>query len=91
MTDIYIQRKHGCDLETARKAANRVAERIGSQYGVAYHWDRDTLRFDHPGVAGFIEVSPQEILLSAELGLLLRIFKSSIESEIHRQLDETFG
>ncbi len=91
MSDIYIQRKHSTDLATARSAANQVAEQISSHYGVAYHWDNDTLHFDHPGVAGTIEVSADEILLSAELGLLLRIFKSSIEAEIHRQLDETFG
>ena len=90
MADIYIQRAHDSGLETARHAAQQVAEKISDQFGVSYHWEDDTLHFDHPGVNGYIIVSEQDILLNAELGLLLRIFKSSIESEIHRQLDENF-
>jgi putative polyhydroxyalkanoate system protein len=49
------------------------------------------LRFTRPGVKGDIAIGASEILVNAELGLMLSPMKGMIEQEIQRKLDEHFA
>ena len=90
MSNINIKRLHGADLERARAAAIEVAEKISEDYGIDYHWEDECLHFSRPGVDGRIEISDEHIEVSAKLGMLVALFRDSIEAEITRKLDRLF-
>ena len=48
---------------------------------------RDTVEFTRSGVKGELTVSASRFELVAQLGFLLGAFKSTIESEIQKELD----
>ena len=90
MSNINIKRQHGADLEQARAAAIEVAEKISEDYGIEYFWEGECLYFSRPGVEGRINISDKHIEVSAKLGLLVALFRDSIEAEITRKLDMLF-
>ncbi|WP_148864272.1 polyhydroxyalkanoic acid system family protein [Marinobacter fonticola] len=91
MSTIDINRSHSLDHAHAREAAEELAKDLSKQFDVDYSWDEDTLRFKRSGVKGYLDVLPQALNVHLELGLMLRPFKSRIESEIHSQLDKLTG
>ena len=48
----------------------------------------DHLKFKRSGVKGHLNITPTDLHIHLELGLMLRPFKSRIEQEIHSQLDQ---
>lgn len=77
-------------MADARMAVDRVAEKIAEKFGIRHSWDGDALDFEGSGVTGRIALEKQTVHLTATLGFLLSVFKSSIESEIHSYLDREF-
>ena len=61
------------------------------RFGVDYDWDGDTLNFARGGVDGKIDLTPESLRVTANLGFLMSAFKGPIESEIKRVLDERFS
>ncbi|MGM0570818.1 MAG: polyhydroxyalkanoic acid system family protein [Pseudomonadota bacterium] len=49
------------------------------------------MRFRRSGVKGHLDISPSELHVHLELGMMLRPFKGRIEEEIHNQLDTIIG
>ena len=47
MSKIHIIRSHQLGLEAARVEVERIAQRVQEEFGAAYAWDGDTLRFSH--------------------------------------------
>ena len=90
MSNINIKRQHDAGLEQARAVAIDVAEKISKDYGIEYYWEGECLYFNRPGVDGQINVSDKHIEVSAKLGMLVALFKDSIEAEITRKLDLLF-
>lgn len=91
MSKIDIKRSHNLDHEHARRAAEALAQDLSSQFDVHYEWDGDVMRFRRSGVKGQLDVTPDTLHIRLELGLLLRPFKSRIEGEVNRQLDDLTG
>ena len=90
MAKILIHRNHDSGIETAREAAEKIAQHISSRYGIDYYWESECLYFNRTGVDGCIVLGHDFIEISAQLGLLLSVFRDAIESEIHDQLDSMF-
>ncbi|WP_329743165.1 polyhydroxyalkanoic acid system family protein [Dyella sp. A6] len=90
MPSIDIRRPHTLPLADARAVVEKVAERMREKFGMQSHWEGDTLAFSRPGVKGGISVSPDQVRVSAELGLMLAPLKGMVEQEIQRKLDEHF-
>ena len=90
MSSINIKRQHDAGLEQARAAAVEVAEKISEDYGIKYYWENECLYFSRTGVDGRIDISDDHIEVSAKLGLMLVLFRDSIEAEITRKLDSLF-
>ena len=88
MADIRIARPHGLPVSRAKAAAQAAAEDLARQYELTSHWKGNTLHFQRGGVRGWIEVSPSQIALEIHLGILLKVFKDSIEQNIGRRLEE---
>lgn len=91
MARIDIRRKHDLPLKEARKAVDKVAKRLGSEFDVECAWEGNTLAFTRSGVDGHIALEKGQVHVYAELGLVMGMMKGLIESEINRHLDEQIG
>jgi putative polyhydroxyalkanoate system protein len=91
MAKIDIRRPHTKTVAEARAVVERVADRMREKFGTESSWDGDTLTFQRSGVKGAIDVSPSDVHVTAELGMLLSPLKGTIEEEIRKKLDEQFA
>jgi putative polyhydroxyalkanoate system protein len=90
MADIEVRRAHGLGLVAARRAAEQMTADLTRKFDVKGSWQGDTLRFERPGVEGFLTLTGKDLHLSISLGFLLKAMKGSIEKLIHEELDELF-
>lgn len=88
MSVIDVRRSHALDQAQARDAAETLARDLSRQFDVHYQWEGDVMTFKRSGVKGALNITPAELHVRLELGLMLRPFKSRIEQEIHAQLDQ---
>lgn len=91
MSTIEFRREHHLGPEEARAAAQKVADEMTRDFGLACEWDGDVLRFARAGVSGCMSLQPDGIALTAELGFLYAAFKDRIEAQLHRNFDAYFG
>ncbi|MGV3573237.1 MAG: polyhydroxyalkanoic acid system family protein [Ramlibacter sp.] len=91
MAEIRITREHGLGLEQARALALRWAEVAEQKLEMECTYEQgaaaDLVSFQRPGASGELCVEPGQFRLRAKLGLLLGVFRSRIEAEIVRNLD----
>lgn len=92
MADLHILRDHQLGLKGARKVAFQWAEHAEEEFGMACTYEEgateDEVCFTRAGVNGTLVVTKDRFELNAKLGFLLGSFKSTIESEIVKNLDE---
>ncbi|NWN89977.1 poly(3-hydroxybutyrate) depolymerase [Marinobacter adhaerens] len=88
MSVIDIHRAHSFDKQHARDAADAFARDLATQFDLSYQWEGDHLTFRRSGAKGHLNITPNELHVHLELGMLLRPFKSRIEQEVHAQLDQ---
>jgi len=88
MARIDIRRPHGKTVAEARAVVEKVAARMSEKFGTEGRWDGDTMSFARSGVKGAIAVSPSDVHVTAELGMLLSPMKGMIEEEIRKKLYE---
>ena len=91
MADIEIRRVHNLGLGAARKAADRMAERLGQRFGLAGSWRGNVMHFERPGVTGSLALTDKDLDLQVTLGILLRMMKGSLEAAVHEELDKLFA
>ena len=91
MSVIDVRRSHSMDHEHAREAAENLAQDLSKKFDVNYEWDSDLLKFHRSGVKGHLDISPSELHVHLELGMMLRPFKGRVEEEIHNELDRLIG
>jgi len=87
VSDIDITRTHSLGSAGARRAADTVADRLRSEFGVRSWWDGPTLRVSGRGVDGHLDAGPETVRVVARLGLLARPFKAALQREIEHELD----
>ena len=88
MSRIRVERSHSLGREAAREKAERLVERLASEYDVRYRWNGDTLEFKRSGADGRIDVRDDSVRVQLSLGLLLSAMSSSIKREIEEVLDK---
>jgi putative polyhydroxyalkanoate system protein len=92
LADIHIVREHGLGLEQARRLALRWAQLAERKLDMECVYEEgkaaDVVRFRRSGAHGELQVTGERFDLRARLGLLLGAFKSRIEAEIAKNLDE---
>ena len=91
MADIEVRRAHGLGLAAARRAAEQMASDLARKFDVRGSWQGDTLRFERPGVSGFVTLGPTDLHLSISLGFLLKAMQASIEKLVLQELDTLFA
>lgn len=90
MANIDIRHPHTLGPAQARKAVQEVAEKLAERFGMDYGWDGDSMSFSRGGVDGHINLEPNQLHVTAQLGFLLGAMKGTIEQEIRRVLSERF-
>ncbi len=90
MASIDIHHPHNKTPEQARKAVDEVAQKLSERFDMECNWEGDTLCFNRSGVNGQINLEPQQLHVTAELGFLLSAMKGPIDAEIRRVLQERF-
>ncbi|POA30118.1 MULTISPECIES: polyhydroxyalkanoic acid system family protein [unclassified Pseudomonas] len=88
MAHISVERTHGLGKEAAREKADKLAEKLATQYGLEPQWSGDTLNLKRSGVKGAVYVGDTSIRVDVELGLLMSAMSGTIKSEIERALDK---
>lgn len=88
MSVIDVHRPHSLDKDHAKQAAEALAKNLSSQFDVHYQWQDDHLIFKRSGVKGHLNITPTDLHIHLELGMMLRPFKSRIEQEIQSRLDQ---
>lgn len=88
MATIDIQRNHTLGIDSARKAAESIAERLKDKLDLKVRWEGDNLKFERSGANGQIAISATTVRVTCDLGLLLRPMKGQIESKVQKYLDE---
>ncbi len=87
MAALIIEQPHALGRETARRAADDAAHRLGMRS----RWEGDALRFEGKGASGTIVVSDRSVRVEVTLGLMLRPFRGRIEREIREGLETALG
>ncbi|MEJ6000642.1 polyhydroxyalkanoic acid system family protein [Paucibacter soli] len=92
MAEIRIHREHALGLKKAREIAWAWAEQVEDKFDmectVLEGETSDTVEFTRSGVKGELIVAADHFDLHARLGLLLGAFRSTIEGEIQKELDQ---
>jgi putative polyhydroxyalkanoate system protein len=88
---IDIRHAHSLPLAKARKGVEDVARKLAERFDFEYAWDGDDMHFKRPGVDGRIAVTPDQLHVTARLGLLLSALQGTVEKEIRRVLEEKFS
>jgi putative polyhydroxyalkanoate system protein len=92
MPSIDIRRPHRLSAADAHAVIDQVATRMREKFQVQTQWQNETtLSFGRAGISGKIAIAPDEIHVSAQLGMLFSPLKGMIEQEIRRKLDEHFS
>ena len=91
MPDIRIARPHALPVSRAKAVAQAAADELAREYSLVSEWRGDTLHFHRSGVLGRIEVSPSQIALEVELGLLFKGLRKAIEQSVQRRLDQVLA
>jgi putative polyhydroxyalkanoate system protein len=91
MADIHIVQQHQLSNDAARAAAQKVADKMAAEYGLACRWDGDVLRFARSGVEGALTLDDQCAAMRIELGLFASAFASAIEAKVTESMRKVFG
>ncbi|OOR92818.1 polyhydroxyalkanoic acid system protein [Moraxella caviae] len=95
MPDIYIEKSHQFDLNTARTQAKQWLAAAQSEFGVEADYQQgansDTATIKKAGVTGRATLDADKIVFEADLAFFAKPLKSMIQSGIQDGLDRYFG
>jgi putative polyhydroxyalkanoate system protein len=91
MADINIVHEHKLTHKKAREAAQKVADSIADEYGLACEWEGDVLRFERSGVQGQLTLEKKKAEMFIRLGFLMSAFAPTIEAKVHENMKKVFG
>lgn len=91
MADLHIHRTHAHGFKKIRKIAFTWAELAEQEFGLRCVYQEgaveDEVLFTRGGVKGRLLATHDTLEITVELSVLLRGFKSTVESEILKNLD----
>ncbi len=90
MSRIHLRRSHALNAQTARQRVDRMAAALGKRFDAECKWEGDVLSIEHPNVSGTVTLGKKEIVLDAELGFFLAMFRDRVDAEIAGILDTEF-
>jgi putative polyhydroxyalkanoate system protein len=91
MIDISITQKHELSHPHAKAAAQRVADKMTAEYGMDSEWDGDVLICKRSGASAKLSIYETEAQLEITLGVLFKMFASTIEETATQNMRKLFG
>lgn len=91
MADISIVQEHKLTQKKAREAAQKVADAISDDYGIACEWDGDVLRFERSGVQGQLTLEQKKAEMFIRLGFLMSAMAPMIQAKVEENMKKVFG
>lgn len=91
MADITIVHEHKLTPKKAREAAQKVADAIADEYGLACEWEGDVLHFERSGVQGQMTLEKKKVEMFIRLGFMMSAFSSTIETKVAENMKKVFG
>jgi putative polyhydroxyalkanoate system protein len=91
MADISITQQHDLTPAAARAAAQKVADKLAADYGLACRWVGDVLHFERSGVTGALTLGEKQAALRIHLGFMMSAFASAIEEKVADRMRRTFA
>jgi len=91
MADISIVQNHCLAPEMAHAAAQKVADRMAAEYGLACRWEGTVLRFERSGVEGSLTLGGQSATMRIRLGLMMGVFAPTIEAKVAENMRKVFA
>lgn len=89
MADISKKASHKLDIEEVKARVEKVAGDIAKKMGVKYSWQGDVCDLKGGGLkSGQIRVTPSEVSIELNLGMMAKIMKPMIEKEIDAKVKE---
>ena len=81
MATISIARKHALSHKKAKDVAEKIAKDLNKRFELDYAWSGDHVDFERPGVSGRMLVAKDKISLDVNLGWLLTLRTSELNSD----------
>lgn len=91
MAEVHLRRRHLVGLKQAKVAAQKVADDLAEEFGMAANWDGDVLRLSRSGTEGELMVTRNEVQFDLRLGVLLVPFRARIEERANATFDRHFS
>lgn len=91
MADISIIHEHKLTPKKAREAAQKVADSISEEYGLACEWEGDTLHFERSGVQGQLTLEKKKAEMFIRLGFLMSAMAPMIQAKVEENMKKVFG
>jgi putative polyhydroxyalkanoate system protein len=91
MADINIVQQHSLGMDAARAAAQKVADKLAGEFGLACRWDGDVLRFARNGVEGALTLGEARAAMVIKLGFFASAFAPAIEAKVHENMRKVFA
>ncbi len=89
MATISMKKAHSRPESEVRALVEELAASLEQRYGVKAVWtDDNTVKIHHSRMSGKLSMQPNQVNIEVKLGLLAGAFKSKIESELRKSLDE---
>jgi putative polyhydroxyalkanoate system protein len=91
MADISIKQEHQLSLQKAKDAAQKVADKMATEFDMATQWNGDVLSFKRSGVAGTLALREKEAQIDITLDFLFKAFASTLEEKVARNMQKFFS
>jgi putative polyhydroxyalkanoate system protein len=92
MSEIRITRAHAFAPDEAKRRVEQVVEELRGKYSMTSEWESDTrMAISAMGVAGHIEVAPDEIAVALDKSFWVPVSDEQLETAVNRALDKGFA
>jgi len=87
MAILTLKRPHALDAAEAKRRIAVIGTKIAERFGATCTWKDRVLHIDHAEVSGTVTLAPTEVVVVANLGFTLGMFRGRVEAEIARIID----
>ncbi|KAA3645995.1 MAG: hypothetical protein DWP95_03710 [Proteobacteria bacterium] len=92
MSNIHINYPMPCSLEQSKEVIQELLNDLAEKYYIHHHAiGENHYQLKGSGIKGEVKLDHQELIVTAQLNLMMMAFKPIIEKEIHNQLDKSFA
>ncbi|MCP4602549.1 MAG: hypothetical protein GY847_18870 [Proteobacteria bacterium] len=89
MADISKTKTYNIDTEVMRSRLNDLTEEMARKFGIKYCWEGDICRLSGSALkSGVLTLSDSTVTIELTLGLMAKMLKGKIESEIEAKIDK---